>query len=377
MHKSINVLHIIGSLTLGGAEVLLKNILNNENNSTLNITVLSFKNGNLYDLVNKDKKSKVIVVIANCNFEKIRIIKKIIKEGEYDFIHVHQGLHALFVKIANISKNYKVIQTYHGLIEYNSIFKRFLFYLIAKYLVFAHVFVSNTTKQFYLKKYRFLNKQKTYVLYNGVDYSSLMAYKNNNLQYVSTTKRDNKITGGMIANFNSTSKDHFSVCKALKQLIIQNNRLHFIFVGKKSKIKPQIFEKSYKFCKENNLLDNIHFVGQQNNIGEILKNLNFYIQASFKETFGISVVEAMSFGIPCFISDIPAFKEISNEGQYAILFETGNAKDLEIKLQHYFKDTNKIPYDEIAKKAKEYVLDNFSIENHIQHLEKIYTECII
>ncbi len=46
------------------------------------------------------------------------------------------------------------------------------------------------------------------------------------------------------------------------------------------------------------------------------------------EAFGIAVIEAMLSGIPCIVSDIPPFCEITHDGKFAKLFRSGDDDDL-------------------------------------------------
>lgn len=44
----------------------------------------------------------------------------------------------------------------------------------------------------------------------------------------------------------------------------------------------------------------VHFAGMQRDIGKYLKTADIFVYILFaKEVFGISLVEAMSYGVPC------------------------------------------------------------------------------
>jgi glycosyltransferase involved in cell wall biosynthesis len=44
-------------------------------------------------------------------------------------------------------------------------------------------------------------------------------------------------------------------------------------------------------------------------------------------------LEAMSYGIPCILSNIAANREISGEGKWAVLFRSGDSNDLYAKIR--------------------------------------------
>ena len=50
------------------------------------------------------------------------------------------------------------------------------------------------------------------------------------------------------------------------------------------------------------------------------------------ESFGIVLLEAMASGTPVLASDLPAFKQVLENGKYGTLFETNNVNDLATSL---------------------------------------------
>ena len=63
--------------------------------------------------------------------------------------------------------------------------------------------------------------------------------------------------------------------------------------------------------------------GWSNNILKVHKSFDVLISASQSETFGLVVVEALSAGIPCLISDIPVFRELFSNCK-GVIFMTGD-----------------------------------------------------
>ena len=56
------------------------------------------------------------------------------------------------------------------------------------------------------------------------------------------------------------------------------------------------------------------------------------------ETFGIVVVEAMTWGTPVVVSDIPPFRELGVDGEHFLLFKSGDAGDLAAKVGRLLDD---------------------------------------
>jgi len=71
----------------------------------------------------------------------------------------------------------------------------------------------------------------------------------------------------------------------------------------------------------------------------LLKSINVYVAPNTGgESFGIILAEAMASGVPIVASDIPAFKQLLEDGKYGLLFENENTSDLAEKIIHLLQD---------------------------------------
>ena len=77
----------------------------------------------------------------------------------------------------------------------------------------------------------------------------------------------------------------------------------------------------------------IHFLGSKfgEEKAELLRNAYLYVLPSDLEGLSIALLEAMSYGNVCLVSDIDANKEAL--GDCGIYFNAGNVEDLKTKLQ--------------------------------------------
>lgn len=68
-----------------------------------------------------------------------------------------------------------------------------------------------------------------------------------------------------------------------------------------------------------NLHQSVRFLGQRSDVERHLAAADIFVFASRYEGLPLSVLEAMATGLPCVLSNIPPHREISNEGQVAVL----------------------------------------------------------
>ena len=106
--------------------------------------------------------------------------------------------------------------------------------------------------------------------------------------------------------------------------------------------------------------------------GELLESLYSnawaYVLPSELEGMPISLLEAMSYGNCCLVSDLPECKETA--GAYALYFQKGNVQDLKEKLQ-VICDTPQL-VEQYRRTAAEYVCGKYDWERVAQRTLELY-----
>lgn len=105
------------------------------------------------------------------------------------------------------------------------------------------------------------------------------------------------------------------------------------------------------YCKTH-YLDNVYFMGMQNNPYMYLKEADMFVLSSFREGFAIVIPEAMACGLPVLSTRCAGPTEILNNGEYGMLVDnssvgiyTGIKKVLDNPtIIHYFKQQSDIRY---------------------------------
>ena len=92
--------------------------------------------------------------------------------------------------------------------------------------------------------------------------------------------------------------------------------------------------------------------------------------SSIAEGFGLTAFEAILAGNIGVFSDIDTFKELSLNGKYGLLFENKNSESLSNVLEDIIK--NKKKYESLKKDAREYVVNNFSLDLMVSEYENLY-----
>lgn len=376
----LRIFHIVRRTNIGGSEMLVKNIINANDDLNFSHSLVYSFNGPLLVLIKDSKKSNLI----HCRYGNPLIfifnLRRIIRMNKTDIIHTHQPADVIYSCLASVGLKVKIVRTYHGYEGINrnkpgfSYKMRFIYFFINR-IVSLNLFVSSDL----LNYYRFANPGQTRlnqkVLYNGVNLKDLSVGNETNIRLEKGISSES-ILLGMIGGFNTKGRDHITICKALKFVLKINPDMHFLFIGKITGKFPKLYNNCLDYCKQNGMLRNVHFIGERNDVGGILKELDLYVHSSNNETFGISLVEAILSGVPCIASDIPPFREVSDNGKYLTLFEKGNAEDLYDKIYIELNNLQSAGTKERINNARAFADKNFSIQVHLKNLHNLYHECL-
>jgi glycosyltransferase involved in cell wall biosynthesis len=214
-------------------------------------------------------------------------------------------------------------------------------------------------------------KKNFHVVYNGVDERRLAPGAKDFRAEIELP--GNALLFGMIGNFYAAPrKDQLTVCRALPEFFSQIENAHFVFVGGTEENSD--YEKCVAFCREHKIESKVHFAGVRRDVADILHALDAFVLATRHESFGIAAIEAMLAKVPAILSGIEPLLEVSRQGEFAEIFETGNAAALTAKMLRIARDEDF--RNDLACRAYHHARGNFSIAAHIENLKKLYESII-
>ena len=165
----------------------------------------------------------------------------------------------------------------------------------------------------------------------------------------------------MISRF-VASKDQATLVRSLK--LIDNEEVFIAFAG-----DGPDRQNVEKLAIELGLNDRVVFLGQRNDIPDLIQKSYIGVQSSNWEGFGLTAVEMMGGGLPVIASNVHGLDKIV-EGA-GLLFEKGNEYDLAQQINSLLKD------NEFYKKIKVRCLNrsqNYSIEKTAERYLGLYNK---
>lgn len=226
----------------------------------------------------------------------------------------------------------------------------------------AVVFVSKAGMKSYQKAFS-ISEKKIHVIYNGIGTGKIEDGKNHNI--VKSTPYHIAYIGRL-----SSIKGVDLLLKAVKRVSAKwPVQVHIVGDGPDR-------DKLEALSRQLTISEITCFHGQQLDIASYLKRVSIFVYPSrCQEIFGISIVEAMAYGVPCIASNVGGIPEIIEDGVSGYLFQSENVSDLASKLELVME---KIESDKIAALISEEkkTASKFSIHNTVLSLEKLYAQVL-
>lgn len=301
----MKILQVIPTLNVGGAETMMCNLSCELAKMNHEVIVVSFYKMSS-SIVTKlyENNIKVIFLEKRAGFD-ISILfklKKIIKEENPDILHTH--LHVLpYVWIT--SGNIRIVHTLHTIAskEQSGIGKKiceFIYKFSSKCIPVA---ISKNVKNSFDNEYH--ENFSMRIIENGVPIEKIIPKSDYMLK-----ERINCIHVGSF----SKVKNHEIMIRSIKKLVDKNYDINLNFYG-----TGELLDNIEKMVSEYQLEENIIFKGISSNIYTILNKYDIFMLPSKYEGVPMSLLEAMSAGLPCIASNVGGTKDIISSNKDGIL----------------------------------------------------------
>lgn len=303
--------------------------------------------------------------LINVFFYKMKAIQQIIKQLNPDIVHAQdpQGgiIIAMLKKFGKIPKNIECIYTDRQLFETYSVYYKIFFNLMIKGLDKV-ICTTNINKEQWKKH----TKVKHIECVSNVLDEKWYTYDKTNERKVDK----DKIIIGFAARFDAYKRWDTvkSICKKLKD----NEKIKFSFCiaagTEKIKEEAQIYIKEIKEMLGDKVT--IKLNASMDEMEEFYYNIDIFVLTSEGESFGRTLIEAMSRRCVVFGSNSGGVPDVINDKRF--LFEVNDVETISTKILEYVDDVKKLEEDKSY--FEQYVKDRFSVDKLREKLDQLYTE---
>ncbi|MDZ7859882.1 MAG: glycosyltransferase [Candidatus Krumholzibacteriota bacterium] len=127
-----------------------------------------------------------------------------------------------------------------------------------------------------------------------------------------------------------------------------------------------------KKVDEMSIKDRVIFLGNRNDIPEILSATDISVLCSDMEILPLTVLEAMSAGLPVISTDVGSLSEIIRNGRDGVLIDSKDAVSLAGAIEKLADD--KGTRLEMGKSARERILERFTKKTMLKQYKKLFKE---
>lgn len=362
----ITVLHLIGSLKVGGAEQQLVSIVPHFDKSKFRVVVVTMQPGG--GLVKALAKTGIESVCLNFRIRTfipslLRFVS-ILRRERADILHTHMSFASFFGRLGGLCARVPImITTDHGQDPRKKPWDIWVEWVFNRFTA-ARVAVTNDIAEI-LHTRDHTPRNKIVVIENGVDTDRFRVDKSEGLRVRKELGlSDDAIVVGTIARL-TWEKGLEVLIEAISELVKTVPQLRCVIVG--DGLARQDLEKC---CDDFKMRDYVQFTGIRLDVPELLKSFDMFALPSKSEGMPVSVLEAMAAGTPIVSTDVGGIPGVITDHREALMVAAGDNQAFMDAMTELISNPQLAA--ELAGKASEKVVSQHSAAATVQKLEQVY-----
>ncbi len=355
----IKVLHVLTDTNIGGAGTYVATCLEFCNIDGIEQTVVLPKNSSAKNLMhNANIIEADIAPDKSLDISSVSVIRKIIKKGKYDIVHAH-GSASARIAARGICKS---VFTKHTLSYAGSGVRGFVDKFLYRAMGGYAIAVSDAAFQ-NLVDLGF-NKNKIFTVKNGVGDVGIPNADLREKSKISFGIDPSKYVVGCVARF-SPEKDYETFLFTAKKVCDSCDEIVFLLCG-----DGITLNKMKSLAKKLGIYNKCIFAGMVYDPERAYRAMDLYFIASKHESFGLSLVESWSAGLPAVTSNTEGFSEIAKNGETSLMFDIGDSNAFANAIIDLYNNPEKAKA--LAEGGRKCFLQNYSAEAFAHGLVKVY-----
>jgi glycosyltransferase involved in cell wall biosynthesis len=332
------ILHLTFDMRIGGTEQVIKNLIEGADTNEFENSIFCIESpigpfGKM--LMDKGIHIHSEVRQQGFDFQLVKNIRKYLNHHKVDILHCHQYTPWVYGTIAATFTKTKIVFTEHGrFYPDSSKWKRKLVNPILNLFTDSVVAISKATKQA-LAEYENIPKNSIEVIYNGIAELYVDVQKTKKLK-VSLGIDEGQTIFGTIARFDPI-KNHKMMITAFAQVLKTNSNAILLIVGDGDERK-----NIERVISELNITDSVILTGYDPNPQHFLAMMDIYLLSSFSEGTSMTLLEAMSLGKPCVVTDAGGNAEIIQHKVNGLVTNNDDTEQFAIACNQFLADKEQV-----------------------------------
>lgn len=366
-----NILHVCLSPSEGGLELYSVRLTDFFEKDGFNSYCLCRPNSFIEKKIKENNlKSFTLTGKDYFSLKNIKAARKIVSENNIEVIFVHR-LKDLWLTywIKRKFPNIKVIGFTQMFVDYP---KKGFFYKMIYGKLDKLITLTNIQKEHLLNMLP-VPPEKYVVIPNGVDSEKFLPQDKKDPERIKIRKtlgaeKENDILVGLIGRFDR-QKGQLEFLEAIKNLKEKLPNVKYVLVGADTYGEEPLQKKILNEILIGNLNTHVQVRGFSNEVQKIMKALDVFIMPSYKETFGIVLVEAMACEKICISTNSGGPVEILDNGTYGLLIEPQSSKAIEDGITEVVRNMTK--FENKAKQARNRVQQKYRLKDVFNQIKDL------
>lgn len=370
--KKNKILFLINTLTGGGAEKVLVDVVNNIDTEKNVITVQTVADDGIYkDALKENINYKTIIKFKNPFLKKLftyvinfivppKITYKIFIKCDYDYeVAFLEGIPTKLLSCSTNEKSKKIswvhTDLFNNFLGHEKLFKSFETYIECYRKYDEIICVSESVKQGFLKK--FGNFENLKVIYNPCDDKKILECSLENQTIIPNDNVFKIVTVGRLCE----QKGYDRLLRIHNKLIHEEyfHKLYILGEGNKRTELEQ-------YIADNNLSETVNLLGFHKNPYKYMKACDLFVCSSYAEGYSTAVTEALILKIPVVSTNCSGAEELLEYGKYGIV-TSNSEEELYNGIKSILADKNLyLKYKNMAVERS----NDFKLEKFIKIIEK-------
>ncbi|EAZ98669.1 Glycosyl transferase, group 1 [Marinobacter sp. ELB17] len=364
--KPLRVLHVTFNMGIGGTEQVIRQLVQGMIPEGVESEILCI-DGQIGPIGETLQQSGVpvhkLTRKQGFDWSLVAGIRKRLREGRFDVVHCHQYTPWLYGWLAALGTGARVVFTEHGrFYPDRHRYKAMLINPLIALLTSAVVAISSATKDA-LVRYEFIPRKKIQVIYNGISPLNRNALETQKVRDRLGIPQDAFVVG-TVSRLDPV-KNQSMMLRAFKEFFEHCPGSYLLMVG-----DGPDKEKLIRLSADLGISERTIFTGFINNPVNELSAIDVFLLSSLTEGTSMTLLEAMSLGIPSVVTDVGGNPEIVNHNVTGLVTKSNEKSEFASAITEIYKCRNK--RKEISIAALEQFHDKFTRKKFVSDYLSIY-----
>ncbi|MFH0859836.1 MAG: glycosyltransferase [Candidatus Altiarchaeota archaeon] len=363
--KKTRVLMLIGTLDVGGTEMMVKSLATGLDRRRFDVTVMCLaKGGRVAEMLKREGiRVDVLGISSKMDVTSVYRLARFLKQMRFDIVHSFLFYSNVLARISGrLANTPAIVSGERSTSEWKSPLYRLIDRLTS---VYSTVIVanSNAVRDSLVEDVR-IKPDRIRVVYNGIDLRRFDDTADSRKVREQLSLSEKKVTVVTVTRLHP-EKNPSDFIKAASIVKRKHGNVQFLVVG-----DGRLMGELKIMSSELGISDDVIFAGEREDVPGLLKASDIFVLTSLWEGLPVSVLEAMASSLPVVATDVGGTKEVIDNGVTGILVPRENPEELAAAIGTLIENPER--RKQMGFRGRERVEEYFTLKGMIENMEALY-----